>query len=288
MSENIPLLAPGRTLGVIGAGVMGKTLLKGILAANLVTRRQVWATAKTETSCEEVAEALGITASREYKEALREASILLVCVKPSQIGVIADKLREAGLRPDALLISILAGVTTERLETLFDLPNPWVRAVPNTPCVVGQGMTAVCGSRGATAEHLNQAERIFSSVGRCIQVEEHYCNAVTALSASGPAYMYLVMEALADAGVRVGLQRVMALELVAQTMLGAARMVQETGRHPASLRDDVTTPAGCTIGGLLMMEDGKIRSVLARAVEEATRIVAQLGRASESSGEKKG
>ena len=117
------------------------------------------------------------------------------------------------------------------------------------------------------------ARQVFAAVGRCEVVEEQYCNAITALSGSGPAYMYLVMEALADAGVRVGLPRDLALTLVAQTMLGSARMVLETGRHPASLRDDVTTPAGCTIGGLLMLEDGKIRSVLARAVEEATRIV---------------
>jgi pyrroline-5-carboxylate reductase len=139
-------------------------------------------------------------------------------------------------------------------------------------------MTVVCGGRGATPEQLALAQQIFTSVGRCEVVEEQYCNAVTALSGSGPAYMYLVMEALADAGVMVGLRRDLALQLVAQTMLGSARMVLETKRHPASLRDDVTTPAGCTIGGLLMLEDGKIRSVLARAVEESTRIVAQLGK----------
>jgi pyrroline-5-carboxylate reductase len=136
-----------------------------------------------------------------------------------------------------------------------------------------------CGGRDASRANLAQAQRIFSSVGRALEVEEHYFNAITALSGSGPAYMYLVIESLADAGVRVGLPRHLAMDLVAQTMLGSARMVQESGRHPASLRDDVTTPAGCTIGGLLMLEDGKIRSVLARAVEEATRIVDELGKA---------
>lgn len=288
MSEQIiSLLSSGRTLGVIGAGVMGKTLLKGMLDAGLVTRRQVWATAKTEASCEEVAEELNIQAARDYRDLVSESAILLVCVKPAQIVSVAATLRAAGLRSDALLISILAGVSTERLEALLETPNPWVRAMPNTPCIVRQGMTVVCGGREATPEHLEQAQRIFSSVGQCAVVEEHYCNAITALSGSGPAYMYLVMEALADAGVRVGLPRELALQLVAQTMLGSARMVLDTRRHPASLRDDVTTPAGCTIGGLLMMEDGKIRSVLARAVEEATRIVAQLGRAAESSEGKK-
>jgi pyrroline-5-carboxylate reductase len=279
MPDSVSLLEPGRTLGVIGAGVMGQTLIKGLLDTGLVARGHIWATAKTQASCDEVAESLGISTVRDYREAAGTAGIILVCVKPAQISAVAAVLRESQLRPDALLISILAGVSSERLESLLGMPNVWVRAMPNTPCVVGQGMTAVAGGRGTTPDHLALAERIFSSVGRCAVVEEHYCNAITALSGSGPAYMYLMMEALADAGVRVGLRRDLALELVAQTMLGSARMVLETGRHPASLRDDVTTPAGCTIGGLLMLEDGKIRSVLARAVEEATRIVEQLGRA---------
>lgn len=282
MNEPTSLLASGRTLGVVGAGVMGQTLMKGLLDAGLVSRRHLWATAKTQASCDEVAASLNIDTMRDYREAAGEAGIILVCVKPGQIATVAGMLREAQLRPDTLLISILAGVSTERLESLLGLPNVWVRAMPNTPCVVRQGMTVVCGGRGATAAHLDLAQQIFSSVGRCTVVEEHYCNAITALSGSGPAYMYLVMEALADAGVRVGLPRDLALELVAQTMLGSARMVQDTARHPASLRDDVTTPAGCTIGGLLMLEDGKIRSVLARAVEEATRIVEHLGRAAKA------
>lgn len=282
MTESNSILTSGRTLGVIGSGVMGRTLLKGILNANLVSRRQVWATAKTQSSCDEVSAELGVEAVRDYGGALAEAGILLVCVKPAQIGAVAEKLRADNLRPDTLLISILAGVSTERLQNVLAMPNPWVRAMPNTPCVVGQGMTVVCGGRSATREHIDQAQKIFASVGRCAVVDENYCNAITALSGSGPAYMYLVMEALADAGVRVGLPRDLALQLVAQTMLGSARMVLDSSRHPAALRDDVTTPAGCTIGGLLMLEDGKIRSVLARAVEEATRIVGQLGRAAEA------
>jgi pyrroline-5-carboxylate reductase len=286
MTETASLLPPGRTLGGIGAGVMGRTLIKGLLEAGLVSRRQIWAAARTQTSCDDVAESLGIAAMRDYREAAAEAAIILVCVKPAQIAAVAAVLQESGLRPDTLLISILAGVSTERLQSLLKLPNLWLRAMPNTPCVVRQGMTVVCGAFGATAEHLSLAQRIFSSVGRCTVVEEHYFNACTALSGSGPAYMYLVIEALADAGVKVGLRRDLALQLVAQTMLGSALMVLETHRHPAALRDDVTTPAGCTIGGLLMLEDGKIRSVLARAVEEATRIVEHLGRAAKPSGER--
>jgi pyrroline-5-carboxylate reductase len=278
MTDTPHLLAAGQTLGVIGAGVMGRTLLRGLLEADLITRDQAWAADRTQQACDEVAAQLGIPAVHEYADLLPDTSVVLLCVKPAQAAAAVAALRAAGLRPDTLLISILAGVTTARLEALLDLPNPWVRAMPNTPCVVGDGMTVVCGGRSANDAHLELARRIFTAVGRCVVVDEAYCNAVTALSGSGPAYMFLMMEALADAGVRVGVPRDLALQLVAQTMLGSARMVLETGRHPASLRDDVTTPAGCTIGGLLMLEDGKIRSVLARAVEEATRIVEQLGR----------
>jgi|LNFM01.1.fsa_nt_gb pyrroline-5-carboxylate reductase len=286
------LLPPDRQLGVIGAGVMGRTLLRGLFDAQLLQPSQAWASAHSQASCDEVTSELGIPCfpgaatdlglglAQEggLERRLLDTDVVLICVKPKQAADVVDALARNGVRRDTLLVSILAGVTTSRLEQLLDLSNPWVRAMPNTPCVVGAGMTVVAGGTHASTAHLDLAQRIFASVGQCRIVDEAYCNAVTALSGSGPAYMYLMMEAMADAGVRVGLPRDLALQLVAQTMLGSARMVLETGRHPASLRDDVTTPAGCTIGGVLMLEDGKIRSVLARAVEEATRIVEQLGK----------
>jgi len=273
----IPLLEPGRTLGVIGAGVMGQTLLRGMLDQQLVQPDQVWATSRTQSSCDRVAASLGIAVERDYRHRLANAGILIFCVKPAQITTLLGELRSTSLASDAMMISIAAGVTLDRLEAALGTGHAWIRAMPNTPCVVGQGMTAICGGTATGPEQIERARRIFASVGRCVSLDEQHFNAITALSASGPAYMYLMMEALADAGVRVGLPRDVALSLVTQTMLGAARMVQETGRHPAALRDDVTTPAGCTIGGLLMLEDGKIRSVLARAVEEATRIASGLG-----------
>jgi pyrroline-5-carboxylate reductase len=245
----------------------------------LVDRGQVWAVERTEATRDDVRERIGVAVHAEYPQSLATADLVILCVKPSQASTALAAARAAGPRPETLFVSILAGVTTAQLEAGLALPNPWVRAMPNTPAVVGSGMTVVCRGRDATADHLDLARRVFLAVGRCEVVDEGYCNAITALSGSGPAYMYLVLEALADAGVRVGLPRDLALTLVAQTMLGSARMVLETSRHPAALRDDVTTPAGCTIGGLLMLEDGKIRSVLARAVEEATRIVDRLGQA---------
>jgi pyrroline-5-carboxylate reductase len=265
------------TLGVVGAGVMGQTLVRGILASGVISRERIWAGDKHTVACENASQALGIPVEVEYQDRVPTADLILICVKPADAPVVLGALRNAGLRRETLLISILAGVATDRLESLLGTENPIVRAMPNTPAVVGEGMTVVCRGRYAAKSHLERATRIFEGVGKCIPLDEVHFNAATALSGSGPAYQFLIMEALADAGVRVGLPRQLALTLVAQTALGAARMVLGTGRHPASLRDDVTTPAGCTIGGLLMLEDGRIRSVLARAVEEATRISAHLG-----------
>ena len=272
-----PLVGAGSSLGVIGAGVMGRTLLRGLLDTGAVTRDQVWAAAKSQSSCDAAAAELGVRVVTDCRALVPEADLLLLCVKPKQAAQVMATLRAGGLRPDTLLISILAGATTARLEEALGTRNPWVRAMPNTPCVVGEGMTVICPGSHADAGHMARAQRIFAAVGHCLATDESYFNAITALSGSGPAYQYLIMEAFADAAVRVGLPRQLALTLVAQTAVGAARMVQKTGRHPAALRDDVTTPAGCTIGGLLMLEDGKIRSVLARAIEEATKIAGQLG-----------
>jgi pyrroline-5-carboxylate reductase len=208
---------------------------------------------------------------------LATTDIIMLCVKPHQIQSAIKMLMTKRLRPDTLIISIAAGVTLATLQQALPANAPVIRAMTNTPCQVAQGMTVICAGEHATADHMAKAQQIFDAVGQCLDMDESYFDAVTGLCGSGPAYMYLIMEALADGGVRVGLPREKAIKLVAQTVLGAATMVQQTGRHPASLKDDVTTPAGCTIGALLSMEDGKIRSVLARAVEEATRIASGLG-----------
>ena len=276
-SKNIPVAADGLTLGVIGAGVMGQTLIRGLVTSGVVSKDRVWAGDKNPSACTKTVETLGVPAEVDFRGRVPTADVVLMCVKPADAPIVLATLRNSGLRRDALLISILAGVSTDRIESLLGTENPVVRAMPNTPAVVGEGMTVVCAGSSASNLHLDRAERIFEGVGKCLRLDEVHFNAVTALSGSGPGYQFLIMEALADAGVRVGLPRQLALTLVAQTALGAARMVLESGRHPAALRDDVTTPAGCTIGGLLMLEDGRIRSVLARAVEEATKNAAHLG-----------
>jgi pyrroline-5-carboxylate reductase len=274
------------TLGVIGAGVMGQALIEGLINKKVFQASQIWAAAKTESSCEKVKAKLGVDSYTDYRSILPETDVILLCVKPSQVEKVFGTLVKANLRPDTLIISIVAGMTLGMMEGHLKAlnhasesaqTNPVIRAMTNTPCIVGQGMTAICGGTSVSKEEMALAQRVFDSVGICLELEEHHFDAITGMSGSGPAYMFLIMEALADGGVRVGLPREVALKVVSQTVLGAATMVQKTGRHPAALRDDVTTPAGCTIGALLVMEDGKIRSVLARAVEEATRIAGQLG-----------
>jgi len=266
-------------IGVIGAGVVGRALIQGMLSSGAVSRSGIWAVTRSGASAEHAAKDAGVTVYaglRKARASIAKAETILLCVKPKDVVAVARELRELGLPSRALVISTASGVALATLEkVLADVAV--VRAMPNTPCVVREGITAICGGARASVEHVRRARAIFESVGRCVELQETLFDAVTGLSGSGPAYLYLVMEALADGGVRVGLPRDIAMELVVQVARGAAEMVRQTGRHPARLREDVTTPAGCTIGALLILEDGKIRSVLARAVEEATRIARGLG-----------
>src|SRR5262245_26423352 len=193
------LLAPGRTFGVIGTGVMGQTILRGLFDAGAVDRERAWGAARSAETCAAVAPALGIPVETDVATRISAAGVIVLCVKPAQAAKAIASLREGGLREDTLLVSILAGTTLAQLESLAQTANPWVRAMPNTPCTIRVGMTAICPGSHATPEHLALARRIFECVGRCVQTDEAYFNAITALSASGPAYYYLIMEAMADA-----------------------------------------------------------------------------------------
>ncbi|CAM2067397.1 pyrroline-5-carboxylate reductase [Sulfidibacter corallicola] len=268
-----------KTVGVIGAGVMGTALLKGMLAAELLPTKNLRAAVATNGSRDRIAEDLEIPVACGYPpEWIADTDVFLLCVKPHRVVEILDRLKSSGtLRPHALIISIAAGTKIAEIES--SLPGfAVIRAMPNTPCLIGAGVTVISPGNHVKPEHMAIAEQVFASVGKVWTLGEHHLDAVTAVSGSGPAYIYLMMESLADGAVKVGLPRDIAFQLVSQTMLGAAMMLQGTGKHPATLKDEVTTPAGCTISALLTMEDGRIRSTLARAVEEATRTAAGLGR----------
>jgi pyrroline-5-carboxylate reductase len=262
-------------IAVIGAGKMATTLIGALLAARRLDRAHVVATTRHAQTANEVAERLGVATGTFNPEAVRGADLVLLAVKPQALGAVLEELRPH-IEPRQLVVSIVASATLAFIERHLQSGVPVVRAMPNTPSLVGAGMTVVCAGTHAGEGDLARARALFEAVGRVATLDEKHMDAVTALSASGPAFLYVVLESLAEGGVKVGLPRHIATELAAQTALGAARMVLETGEHPALLKDAVTTPAGCTIDGLLRLEEGGLRVTLIKAVVEATRRAGEL------------
>lgn len=269
----------GKRIAIIGSGTMGRALAGGLLRSGKVEAAQLACTARTRATAERLSSELGLHCTTDNAEAAREADILVLCLKPQDVAKACEGLRAKGaFGRSPLVVSIAAGIRTAQIEEAVGEGVPVVRAMPNTPCFIGKGMTVVSKGAHATDAHAAAALEIFSTMGRTMELEEKHLDTVTALSASGPAFIYVVLESLADGGVMRGLPRGAAIELAAQAALGAAEMVLATGRHPAALKDDVTTPAGCTIAGILAMEDGRIRSVLARGIETAARAAGELGK----------
>lgn len=258
------------SVAVIGAGKMGTTLIHALLADGAVPPEGIVATGRRSEPLERLAAEEGVRTSRDNREAVAGADLVLLCVKPQAVEAVLGEIGPA-LRSGCLLVSIAAGATTARLEAALEAPIPVVRAMPNTPSLLGAGMTALCGGQWATDTHLDAAVAVFGGMGRTLVLDEAHFDAVTGLSASGPAFIYIIIEALAEGGVKVGLPRGVATELAAQACFGAAKMVLDSGNHPALLKDDVTTPAGCTMDGILQLEEGGLRVTLIKAVVEATR-----------------
>jgi pyrroline-5-carboxylate reductase len=270
------MLEGDKTLAVIGCGTMGEAIVRGIFRSGRLAPAQVFATDRRAELVKDLIARHKMRASTENLEAAKVASVALICLKPQNMeGVLdTDAMREA--LAGKLVISIAAGVRLDQLSKWLPR-SALIRAMPNTPAVIGEGMTVLARAKGVTDLQLATATEIFNAIGRTTEIDEGYMNVVTALNGSGPAFAFLVLESLADGAVMMGLRRDVAFTIAAQMLQGSARMVLETGMHPAALKDQVTTPAGCTIAGLLTLEDGRIRSVLARAVEEATRVAGKLG-----------
>lgn len=268
-------LLDGRCLAVLGAGKIGNLLVRSFLAQGLVTPQRLRATVRRTERAQVLGRELGVEVSTDNVAATRHADVVLLCVKPQTVTATLAAIRPE-LGPAKLLISVAASVPTGYIEQHVGAGVPVVRAMPNTPCAVRSGMTGLCAGRYAEPEHLETAQALFQAVGRTVVVDERLMDAVTGLSASGPAFLYVVLESLIDGGLKVGLPRDVATLLAAQTMLGAARMALETGDHPALLKDAVTTPAGCTIDGILELEEGKLRVTLIKAVVKATERAGQL------------
>jgi pyrroline-5-carboxylate reductase len=266
-----------QTIGFIGAGNMAEALIRGLVRGGHIAADRITASAPRRERLDELSAAYAIAVTSDNREVARRAELVVLSVKPQ----ILDKvLREVGdqLRPGALVISIAAGVDTETIEAAVTDGVRVIRAMPNTPALVGAGATAISAGRHASEADLATARAVFDAVGITVTLDESHLDAVTGLSGSGPAYIFLILEALADAGVKVGLSRRNAQRLAAQTVMGSAKLLLETDEHPGKLKDMVTSPGGTAIAGLHTLEEGGLRTTLINAVETATKRARELGR----------
>jgi pyrroline-5-carboxylate reductase len=258
-----------RAIAIIGAGNMGTSLLRGILKAKLARNGKIMVSDTHLEKLEKLGSAWKVKYTLDNAEAAATADIILLCVKPLTVGKVLDQIRD-GLSKNQLLVSIAAGVTIESIQRRIKRNNPIVRAMPNIASTVDEGATAISFGRFVTEEHKRIAISIFEAVGEVVIVEEDQLDPVTGLSGSGPAYIYMVIEALVDGGVKMGLPRDVATKLAIQTVLGSAKLVKESKLHPAILRDQVTTPAGTAINAIHELEAHGLRSMLIQAVTTAT------------------
>jgi len=266
-------------IGVIGAGKIGSAIARGIIRAGLVNKESVMSSDVSDELRQAIARDLDIKVTPDNGALCDFAEIIILAVKPQIVDPVAREIAKK-LGKSKLLVSVAAGVPLGRIETHLERGARVVRVMPNIPCVIGAGAAGFAGGGHATAADLEKVGAILNSFGVGLAVEEKYLDAVTGLSGSGPAYVFLFMEALADGGVQVGLSRDVALKLAMQTVYGAARMALESNKHLSELKDEVTSPGGTTIAGLYAMEQNGFRGTVMKAVVSATRRSQELGKGS--------
>ncbi len=267
----------GKTIGFLGYGNMAEALIRGLLRAGIEPER-IGASGPRQDRCDQLRNAHGIKTTTDNRELVSHSDILVLSVKPQLMEKV---LREVGsdVSDHALVISVAAGIPIAAIEKHVSAGTRVVRAMPNTPALVSAGATAIAAGDHATEEDLAAARFLFDAVGITVTLDETQLDAVTGLSGSGPAYIMLILDALSDGGVQVGLSRRTAQLLAAQTVMGAAKLLLETNEHPGRLKDMVTSPGGTAIAGLATLEAGGLRTTLINAVEAATRRARELGRA---------
>ncbi len=263
-------------IGFLGAGKMATALAQGWITAGLTASAQVGASDPVAAAREHFTKTTGAAALTENGRVIAQSDVLVVAVKPQNMADLLAEIRP-GIKPEHLLISIAAGITIKQIADAVGADKRIIRVMPNTPCLVGASASAFAASAGTSAADVQLVERLLNSVGRAVQVPEKLLDAVTGLSGSGPAFVAVVIEALADGGVRMGLPRDLALMLAMQTVLGSAKLLLDTGQHPGQLKDMVASPAGTTIAGLHALERGGVRAALMDAVEAATKRSIELG-----------
>ncbi|MBX7167912.1 MAG: pyrroline-5-carboxylate reductase [Pirellulales bacterium] len=267
--------------GFLGAGRMATALASGIVRAGAAAPKDLIASDPLEVARAAFAAATAGRVTTDNREVLAEATVVCLAVKPQQVADVLASL-QGQWRRDHLLVSVAAGVQLGTLDGATGGVPRLVRVMPNTPCLIGEGASAYCLGPRATPEDGAHVARLLATVGMAHSVAETLLDAVTGLSGSGPAFVYVMVEALADGGVRMGLPRDVAMALAAQTVKGAAAMVLATGQHPGLLKDQVASPGGTTIAGLQALENGGVRAALINAVEAATRRSAELGAAAQA------
>src|SRR5689334_10769151 len=265
-----------RKIAFLGTGNMAEALIKGLLRAGTAKPEELIATFRRKERMEEFQKSYPVKTTLDNVAAAAEASVVVLSVKPQAMSKLLVQIAPA-VDPHKLIISVAAGVPIMALERKLGAGARIIRTMPNTPALVGMGACALAAGEHATQEDLDIASSIFQAVGITTVVDENLLDAVTGLSGSGPAYVFLVIEALSDAGVKVGLPRYTALKLAAQTVLGSAKLLIETGAHPGHLKDQVTSPGGTAIAGIATLEAGGLRTTLINAVEAATRRSRELG-----------
>jgi pyrroline-5-carboxylate reductase len=263
-------------IGFLGAGKMATALAQGWLAASLAQTERVLASDPVAQARQAFAAETGVRATDDNQEVVAASDLIVLAVKPQSMKALLAEIGPV-VGPRHLVVSIAAGITLRQLTEGLGAERRLIRVMPNTPCLVGASAAAYAAGAAATADDVSLVDRLLNAVGRAFRLPESLLDAVTGLSGSGPAFVYVIIEALSDGGVRVGLPRDVATALAAQTVFGAAKMVLETGTHPGVLKDMVASPGGTTIAGLHALERGGLRAALMNAVEEATRRSAELG-----------
>lgn len=258
-----------RKIGIIGAGHIGNAVIGGLLRAKLTSPKNIYASRRSVDSLEELSKIFGIHTTTDNKKVAKSSEILILAVKPMNAKEVLSEIKTI-VDPSHLIISVMAGIRTSFINSFLGVSCPVIRSMPNTPVLVDAGATAISKGAFANDEHLKIAHTIFKSVGTVEIVPENLLDAVTGLSGSGPAYIYMVIEAMTDGGVKMGIPRQIAFRLAAQTVFGSAKLVIETGKHPAILKDEVTTPGGTAIAAVHELETHGLRTMMINAVSTAT------------------
>jgi len=257
-----------KRIGVIGCGNMGGALIKGIVQSEQFIAENIWVLDADKKKADSLAKKYGVVARARLNDIIKFADYLILAVKPDRISEVLEKMNKDEIE-DTVIISIAAGVTIESIEKALGCKCKVSRVMPNTPALIKEGMSAICYNDNISDKEITSIRKLFEFIGKVVEVDEKHMNAVTALSGSGPAYVFMFIEAMADAGVRMGLKRDVAYELAAQTVCGSAKMVMETGKHPGELKDMVCSPAGTTIEAVYQLEKRGFRGTIMKAIGEA-------------------